>query len=525
MTKRRIALVQPHIAAGSSLGIEKSPESIQSLAGQLKREGHKVQMYHEKADDRLYQDLAQFSPDYVALSTMTANFPEGKKVAREVKNMKRSTPVFLGGWHASGGVISYIRGQENETLGEILNTESPFDYVGAGEGELLLPEMIRRLEAGQLLDDLKGVGYLKNGTIKASVSERIRDLDALADPDWDGLDVTKYRDKRTGALDLSVHFNRACRFLCGFCPTASIYGKGVSSFSPERSVEYMAFLLDKFGPQVLTFTDEDFFANPKWVERLVQLMNQYEFNQQYGVQFDTFASVNDLYKLEKNDRGDFLDDMKNTGFGSFTMGVESLRAQILRKYNKELMILPMMTSEEKEIYRHADVDIQDRMLVSIYSDRVQRAVNFAHKHRLLVVGDYIVGNPDETEEQTREGFTRFSGMNNLYVAYIPVYTPFPGTDLWKEAYDSGKLKRDKEGNIDWASFDASKGALDLDYDVKGLRDRLEIEFYTSDRYQADMRQELSFNPESIGMFKGRFNYLNNLFPGNTVVEETVRYLE
>ena len=44
----RIALVQPHIVAGKSLGIEKSPASIQTLAAQLEGEGHDVRMFHEQ---------------------------------------------------------------------------------------------------------------------------------------------------------------------------------------------------------------------------------------------------------------------------------------------------------------------------------------------------------------------------------------------------------------------------------------------------------------------------------------------
>ena len=237
MTKR-IALVQPHIVAGKSLGIDKSPESIQALAGQLEKEGFTIKMFHEKSGDELYHKLAEFSPNSVGISTMTANFPEGRKVAKAVKEINSKTPVILGGWHASGVVQSYLKGQESETLKEILNPKSSFDFVVAGEGEIILPELIRRL--GKSIDDLKGVGFLRDGKINISAPERIKNLDDLAYPSWEGLPIDNYRDKRDKSLlDLSVHFNRACRFDCGFCSTATVYGRGVKTVSPQKAADYV----------------------------------------------------------------------------------------------------------------------------------------------------------------------------------------------------------------------------------------------------------------------------------------------
>lgn len=525
MFKKRIALVQPYIPAGKSLGIEKAPESIQALAGQLEREGHSVQMFHEQAGEELDHKLAEFDPDYVGISTMTANFPEGKKVAKAVKGRNPQTPVILGGWHASGVVQAYLRGQESETIEEILNSDSPIDFLVAGEGDLVLPEIVRRLSSGEDARQLNGVGYLSDGEINVTVADRVKNLDDLTDPSWTGLPVDKYRDKRTGSLDLSVHFNRACRFACGFCSTATVYGKGVRTFGAERAVDYVESLLEEFSPEVITFTDEDFFANPRWVAEVVRLFGERDLHGKYGVEFDTFASINDIHRLEQRGEREFLERMKQAGFNSFTVGVESLNPQVLRKYNKELMILPTMTREQKDAYKQGPPEEQDRMLVGHYLACTQRAINFAHQHGILVVGDYIFGNLGETEEQVREGFEMFSGLQNLHVAYLPIFTPFPGTGLWKEAYDSGRLARTPEGNIDWARFDASAGALDLGYDIEGLRNQFELEFYTSERFRRDMHDEIKRTPEKVGMFKARLNYLNGLFPGNELVEERLRELE
>ncbi len=524
MASQKIAFVQPHIPAGKSLGIEKSPTSIQALAGQLERDGHEVRMFHEPVGD-LMEKLISFHPDVVGISTMTANFPEGRAVADAVKRFRDDIFVVLGGWHASGCAREYLAGHETETLSEILNPQSSFDCIVVGEGELVMSELVQKISSGVDFRDVTGIGFYDLEGIHITTAERIKDLDTLADPSWRGLPIENYRDQRSGALDLSCHFHRACRFDCSFCATSAVYGRGVRSFSPQRAIDQIQSLLEQFHPQVITFTDEDFFASPPWVRRLVELLEERDFHGQYGVEFDVFSTLNDLHRFESSETGGaFLDRMKKVGFGSFTVGVESLNPRILRGYNKELMILPTMTNDQRAKYRVSSVEIQNEMLVSHYFDCVQRAITFAQSHGIFVVGDYILGNLGETADEVRAGFEKFSRLRGLHVAYLPIFTPFPGTGLWREAYNSGKIARDASGKIDWSKFDASAGALDLGYDVAALRNELEIQFYTSSRYHVDMLAAITRDSSLARFFESRFQYLNRLFPENPLVVQRLREL-
>ena len=394
-----------------------------------------------------------------------------------------------------------------------------------GEGELVMSELVRRRSDGTNVDNLNGVCCLDEHGIKISIANRIKNLDVLADPSWRGLLMESYRDKHTGVLDLHCHFKRACRFNCGFCSTSTVYGRGVKAFSPNRAVDQMERLLTEFKPEVITIDDEDFFANPKWVEAIVELLEERDLHGRYGVEFDTFATVNDLHGLERDGKGAFLDRMRRVGFTIFTIGIESMNPEVLRRYNKEWMILRTMTSEQRDCYKNSLPEEQDKILVNHYFDCIQRAINFAQKHRILVLGDYIFGNLGENGEEVRKGFEKFSSLRNFHIVYLPIYTPFPGTALWKEAYDSGKIVRDKSGNIDWSRFDASTGALDLDYDIAGLRNKLELQFYTSERYHADMLTAIQGDPKMVEMFKTKFNYLSRLFPDNELIKERLRELD
>ncbi|MFA6888688.1 MAG: radical SAM protein [Candidatus Woesearchaeota archaeon] len=524
MVQTKIALVQPRINAGTSLGIEKSPESIQSLAGQLEREGYEAHMFHEPANDKLYHQLTEMNPTIVGISTMTANILDGIKVAQTVKKINPSTLVIIGGWHASGVVHAHLKNQESESIREMLYPGSPIDYIVAGEGDIVFPEIVRRVSSGKTIKDLQGVCYVNDTEIIASVADRVRNLDDLASPSWERLPINDYRDKRSGNLDLSVHFNRACRYSCGYCSTPTVYGKGVETVSAERAANIVESVLERFNPNVMTITDEDFFANLPWVKEIVRIFTERDLTRKYNVSFDTFASINDLHRLEERGEEVFLDQMHKAGFSSFTIGIESLNPEVLKSYNKELMILPTMTKLQREKYRQSSREEQNQMLVAHYFNCAQRAIRFANKHGILVVGDYIIGNLGENEQQVRIAFEKFTRLQELHIAYIPIYTPFPGTKLWKEAYDSGKLVRTREGRIDWSRFNASAGALNLGYNVEELRNQLELDFYTSQRYQRDMGVEIERRPELIGLFRGRFNYLNRIMPGNETVETIIKKL-
>lgn len=511
--KTKIALIAPQVPAGKSLGIVKSPESIQALAGQLERLGFNVRMYQSSLNGELFSAIRKFSPNFVGISTMTVDFPEGHRIAQVLKRKWPLLPIVLGGWHASGCVQAHLLGQESETLAELLNVTSPFDFVVAGEGEEVLPKLLRSLEEGRSVEGIEGVSFFRNGTIHVNGSTpRINDLGRLAKPSWKGLNVDQYRDMRTGDLDLSVHYNRGCRFRCGFCSTPVVYGKGVKVVPANQAIRNIEYILKKFHPQTITFTDEDFFAKPDWVNEMVSQLERKDLAGRYRVSFDTFASINDILR-HKNDG--LLGRMKKVGFGSFTVGIESFNADALSSFNKELMILPMMTNDERSAYWLADADLKKSMLIAIYRNRVQEAINFALDHGILVCGDYMVGSPGESEDDVRAGFDIFKNLENLFIAYIPVFTPFPGTPIWKETFHSGLLPRtDNNSRVDWERFNASAGALNTGYDIGRLRDELEVEFYTSKRYSRDMQNAHKRNPKLARLFLGRFEHLHRTFPSD-----------
>jgi radical SAM superfamily enzyme YgiQ (UPF0313 family) len=126
----------------------------------------------------------------------------------------------------------------------------------------------------------------------------------------------------------------------------------------------------------------------------------------------------------------------------------------------------------------------------------------------------MIGNPGESEEDVRKGFELFSKIPGLLIAYIPQFTPFPGTKVWGECYPN--IVRGADGRIPWEKFDASHGSVMADT-IDGLRDELELAFYTSERYVADMQKAIAESFLPVQFFLGRFGYMVKTFAGHPLV--------
>lgn len=509
MASKKVALIQPIVELGKSLRIQKSPTSIQVLSARLKQEGYNVEMFHRPVESALYEEIFAFDPDYIGISTMTVNFPAGQRIAREIRKRKPDIPIILGGWHASGCANSYINGYENWSLKEILNIESPFDFIIVGEGEDSLPSLLNELRHAprnvwwKVLESKKGKGIgclVPDGTIRITQAERITCLDSLPDPDWEGLDVDLYRDGRTGKLDISIHAQRGCRFKCAFCQTPDAYPGKQTHFSTQRTADYISFLVRELKADVITFTDEDFMANTRWIESLSKEVIKERLHR---IRFDTFATVEDIIRLGK--RGT-LHLLKTAGLSSYFVGIESLIEPTLKLY-------------ERPHLRKGKIEIDT------YLTHIQNAIDISIQNGIGFMGDYMLGFFMETEEDVRKGFNRLKELIGLTYIYLPLFTPLPGTKFWKLAVDHNMLKKDTYGRIPWELFDCSHQVTNVDYDLEGLREELEQDYFTSPNFLKGMKNAIERNPFSLeDWYLPVFKRLLVDYPANRKIKDIVSTL-
>jgi len=510
----RVALVQADLPSFNRDTVRSTPLGLMFICGQLERAGHEVRIFHNVVTDEngaldsLVTSVGKFDPEHVGITSMSRTHPLAENIAYTLRRIKLDATITYGGWHVSGCAASFRQGTETETLSEILNPDSPFDYTIAGEGELAYTNLIEALDSNAMRDaigNIDGVGFFdKNRGIITKAPNRIKNLDILALPSWSGLSKEDY----TGSGVMNIQTKRSCRFYCGFCLTPAVYKGGVKSFSPKKAVDYIEEFAE-LSPDGVVIVDEDFFADLGWVEEATKEIIRRKLSIPH---IDIFASTFDLHQIERNGKTDLLKLMNEAGFISFNIGVESFIGKTLRKYNREGMIKAMMTPEEKSQYTESSD--HNQFLADIYLKRTARAIELAKEYGFQVQGNYIIGNPGESYDEIREGFEKFSRIKGLLTTYIPIFIPLPGTKIWGEIYSSGKIIRTKSGKIDWTRFSTLTATLESDFDVKKLRNDLEQDFYSSERYMIDMVDEVEREPRMCNYFAKKYESLSKEFPDN-----------
>ncbi len=176
-----------------------------------------------------------------------------------------------------------------------LYLERGADFVVAGEGEETLLELLDKLtgKTQTPLDAISGLAYRDpalpgletssaGGAISALPVRRtpgrpnIKDLDTLAFPAWDLVDVERYRAiwmERHGYYSMNMVTTRGCPYHCNWC-AKPIWGQRYNSRSPENVAAEMKWLQEAYHPDHIWFADDILGLRPGWIEKFAAALEQ-----------------------------------------------------------------------------------------------------------------------------------------------------------------------------------------------------------------------------------------------------------
>ena len=149
------------------------PLGMLYIAAVLQKTGHDVRFFNGAflAQDEILRRVDEFSPRFAGIYATTFGWDKAMRTAEAVKRLNPEIFTCAGG--------PYPIALQERCLRECAH----FDAVGTGEGELTVPEMIGRLEAGQGLDGVLGVAFRRGaGIVRNPPRPLIEDLDALPFP-------------------------------------------------------------------------------------------------------------------------------------------------------------------------------------------------------------------------------------------------------------------------------------------------------------------------------------------------------
>jgi len=244
---------------------------IEYLSAVLKRGGHTVELIFDPGlDNNFYwnskllkvfhneelmvEKAERFSPDLVAFSSTTNEYPAVCRVARLLKE-RLGVPILVGGIHPT-------------SLPGFVLSNPDIDMICRGEGELALLELADRMEQGKDIVDVQNIWLKgKDGSIvRNELRSLIDDLDTLPFPDKDLFyQYGCFKDL------IQVISGRGCPFSCSYCHNnfcRKMYeGKGryIRRRSVGNMISELKFYKEKYSARRLSFQDDLFMMDREWL--------------------------------------------------------------------------------------------------------------------------------------------------------------------------------------------------------------------------------------------------------------------
>lgn len=362
-------------------------------------------------EEDVLQRIARKRPRVVGLNALTPTFAKTVIMARTVRDHFPEMITIVGGTHPT---LSY-RGAVKGPAAGILDEHSWFDFACIGEGEITIVELMNFfkkydydreaiLKNVHEADAIQGIVYREYGTEGRGIFTGERpflDLDQLPLPARHLLPMERYlpfpvQYRRLPVVHMFV--SRGCPWACTFCCTPYTWGRDVRFRSPEKVVEEMKRVMHDFGAKEISFWDDTFTANPKWLTQLCDLI----VAEKLGIIWSCFGRVNDMtLPLAKK--------MKEGGCWEIFFGIESANQESLNVIKKGLS--PAITRRAVKICQEAGIEIR---------------------------GLFMLGLPKETPEKA-EKTINFAIELDLDYAQFTMTTPHKGTDLYTAAKQYGML--------------------------------------------------------------------------------------
>ncbi|MFH1379834.1 MAG: radical SAM protein [bacterium] len=364
------------------------PIAYAYLSPHIENLGLKVSIIDLVVDDinesGLKKILIQKKPKYVGIKCLSFAADLSFNAAKAVKEALPECRVIFGGHH--------VTALPKETL-----SNPHIDFIVIGEGEITIGELISALEKNLPLDNIKGIGYKKQGQLIINEKRELIDtLDDLPLPAYHLLDIQKYfkfsvmhgmrvRSERF----MPVFTSRGCPYNCIYCHHTE--GYKFRTKSPERVFEEMKLLVEKYGIEEFHIEDDTFNVDIRRSKKIMDLVAS--LKQKVHLQFP-----NGL-------RADIMDEelagkMKRAGTFLVCMAVETGVDRIMELIKKKL-------------------DLK----------KVKETVNILVKKRILTWGYFMLGFPTETIEEMNQTIS-FAKNLNLHFVSFSIVIPFPGTPLW-----------------------------------------------------------------------------------------------
>jgi radical SAM superfamily enzyme YgiQ (UPF0313 family) len=378
---------------------------LAQLAAFLRERGFRVDLLDAVALEmgvrQVMERVKAIRPRAVGMKTLTSSFHRAVLLANQIGEGFPDILTLVGGPHASA------------VPKEIMNEHHCFDLLVFGEGELTLLEIMehyrsRDYDRDKLLTDtnklatVDGIFFRDHGrVVQTPRRQLIQDLDSLPLPARDLLPMDSYVPLPNQYCRLPVvHMTvtRGCPYACSFCAASAVFGRRVRQRSIYRVMEEIEHVVHQYGAREISFWDDNMTLNRKWMLSLCEALQSSGLD----LTWTCYARADEVDPP-------LLAAMKAAGCFNIFYGFESGSQKLLDLIDKRISI-------EQSI----------------------RACRWTREAGIEVRGSFMLGLPGETPALARRTI-RFALQLDPDYAQFCLTTPYPGTTLFKQAQQFGRL--------------------------------------------------------------------------------------
>ena len=393
----RILMIQPNYhSGGAEIAGNWPPGWVPYIGGALKKAGYNQvkfvdSMTKDLPDETVAAIIKSYAPDVVLTTAITPMIYQSQKVMKIAREMAPNAKTILGGIHPT---FMYA---------EVLNEAPYIDYIVRGEGEEIIVNLLRSIEAGTDLQDrstILGLSYLEDGQVIATPAHPvIQNLDTLS-ADWSLLEWKDYIYRPLNCRVAVPNFARGCPFTCRFCSQWSFW-RTYRTSSPKLFVDEIEQLVKVHNVGFFILADEEPTINKKKFVALCQELIDRKLDIHWGIN----TRVTDILRDQE-----LLPFYRKAGLVHVSLGTEAAAQLKLDRFRKQTTI-----------------------------EQNKRAVQLLKDAGMVAEVQFIMGLENETKETIEETY-RLAMDWKPDMANWNMYTPWPFAELFEELGDRVEVR-------------------------------------------------------------------------------------
>jgi radical SAM superfamily enzyme YgiQ (UPF0313 family) len=393
----KILLVRPHSEVPSAA----PPLGLLYLSAYLRKHSqNQVSIcdarFKEHSFDTIENIIHDEKPDLLGITSFSLESKEAHEIAKRGKKAVPNVPVIIGGPYATSDYTQAL-------------ADPNIDIAVVGEAEKSFHQLVTALNRGEDWTGIRELAYRKNGDV-AKTDERmfVENLDELPYPAWDLINLEEYFNRRGTKKRtcfnqhqmrqrvLSIFTTRGCPYRCSYCH--NLFGKKLRKRSVENVIGELRLMKDKYNVQEVEIIDDIFNLD---IERAKTI-----FRRIIEEKLDMKFSFPNGLRTDRLDE-ELLDLFKQGGAYRLVFAIESGTPRVQKLIQKNLNL-----------------------------EKAQKNIALAAKRGFSMGGFFMMGFLDETEDEIWNTIN-FALKSKLQTAAFFIVTPFPNTDIWKQAQDLG----------------------------------------------------------------------------------------